>query len=215
MTNSNPSSRPLEFWRWFAANQARFRSVEGPSKEALLDELGEHLEAYCAGLFFEIGGTPGGTTELIITAEGRRSLFGAVRELIASAPVLDGWELIAFKPAQGSDFVTNYEGARVDPKACWFLPLESPSDPERLGLRVGCPTFDPSLRRDFGNAMLIVLDTVLGELRAADEIGYVEVVELCAAPAEEGFIELPELPQYLDWWKSKRAAKPPARPGAH
>jgi hypothetical protein len=61
------------------------------------------------------------------------------------------------------------------------------------------------VRQDFENAVLAVLDTGLGELRAAEEIGHAEVGDLPAAPADHGWIELRELPQYLDWWKGKRA----------
>src|SRR4051812_9694410 len=98
---SNRIPQAVVFWRWFAKHQARFRSVEVPEKEGLLDEIQHHLHAYCPDLFFEIGGFPGGTTELIITAAGRRALFPQVRELVSAAPPIDGWSFIAFKPAQG------------------------------------------------------------------------------------------------------------------
>jgi hypothetical protein len=194
-----------EFWRWFTKNQRRFRNVEVPEKEALLDEIQEHLHEYCPDLYFEIGGMPGETTELIITAEGKQALFALVEDLIARAPALEGWSFIAFKPPHGFDFVTRYGRATVDPETCWFLPLESPSEPNRVGLRVGCPNYDATLKSDFGNAVLVVLDTALGELRAAREIAGVEVVAAPQAPEDEGFIELVELARYLDWWMARRS----------
>jgi hypothetical protein len=193
------------FWRWFAKSQSRFRDVEVAGKDALLDELQDHLHAYCDELYFEIGGMPGGTTELIITAEGKRALFPLVKELIARAPTLEGWSFIAFRPAQGFDFVTRSGRAEIDPKACWFLPLESKSSPDLLGISVGCPTFAPSLRKDFEFAVWIVLHTILGEIRVAEEVAHVEITSLPAKPEDDGFIELSELPRYLDWKKAKRA----------
>jgi len=198
-------SQASAFWRWFAKHQSRFRTVEVPQKETLLDEIQDHLHTYSPDLFFEIGGFPGGVTELIITAEGRRELFPLVWGLVGVAPQLDGWSFIAFKPAQGFDFVTEYGLAKLDPQQCWFLPLESSKNPERIGLRIGCPNFLHPTLQDFEKAALVALDTGLGELRAAEDIGHVEVERLPAEPADNGWIELVELPRYLDRWRSKRA----------
>ena len=97
------------FWSWFAANASALRTVAG-SEDLLLDRL----HGYCPELFFEIGGAPGGATELIITAEGDRSRFDAVRALVAAAPALVGWTFIAFRPPQGFAFVTRHERAEID-----------------------------------------------------------------------------------------------------
>jgi hypothetical protein len=194
------------FWQWFAENEARFRAALGrPDKGALLDEIEEHLHAFNSELFFEIGGVPGGPTELVITAAGRRALFPVVHDLVVAAPALEGWSFTALKPPQGFDFQTQFGAATVDPGTCWFLPLESAAEPTLLGLAVGCPGFVAAARQDFENAVLVAVDTGLGERRAAEEIGHVEVGPLSAAPAEEGLVELLELPAFLDWWQGQRA----------
>jgi hypothetical protein len=195
------------FWRWFSENQRRFRNVEVPEKEALLDEIQDHLHAYCDGLFFEVGGMPGETTELIVTAEAKKAFFPAVSALISRAPRLEGWSFIAFKPPQGFGFVTRSGRAEIDPRACWFLPLASKQAPDVVGIRIGCPSFDPLARKDFDFAAWIAVLTILGELRLADEVAHVDVTTLPQAPESEGFIELSELARYLDWWKRERQGR--------
>lgn len=187
------------FWLWFTANAQQLRPIEASRKEAHLDEVLEHLHAYAPKLFFEIGGAPDGPTELVITAPGDRELFHAVEALIARAPSLDGWRFIAFKPAHGFDFVTEYGATRLDPAKCWFMPLTSTRQPGQLGLRVACPDFDPDHRDDFENAVHVVLHTALGEMSAAQDIDHVEVGALPDDPEDDGYIELIELPAYITW----------------
>ena len=186
-----------QFWTWFAGNEKRFRNVETPEKEALLDELKEHLCMFNDSLWFEIGGHPDGPSELIISAQGRSELFPKVRELVEAAPTLEGWSFIAFKPAHGFDFVTRYKGLTLSPKASWFMPLESHKDAEALGLRVAYAHFDKSKEKTYLAATYVVLEAGLGELEVAEKIQHVEVCAAPSAPESAGYILLHELPQFL------------------
>jgi len=57
------------------------------------------------------------------------------------------------------------------------------------------------------NAVLVILDTGIGERSAALDIQHTEVTELPTDPASLGYIELPELADYIAWRK-KRLASP-------
>ena len=193
-----------QFWTWVVANAETLRDVcdrDAP----ILDELLEQLHAYRPGLYFELGGTPGETTELIISAEGVAERFDAVRELVAAAPALDGWEFIAFKPAHGFTFVTEHGRARIDAARSWFLPMESAARPDQLGLRLAVDDYTAEVHEDFLFAAFIVLDVGLGELSAARDIQHVAVGRTPADPAAEGYIALPELPSYIRWRAQRRA----------
>ncbi len=167
--------------------------------DALLDELQAELQAYSPGLWLEMGGHPDGPLELVISAEGDPDYFEDVRHLVAAAPETPGWRFVAFKPPQGFEFRTEYEGVIVDPDECWFLPLQSKSNPASLGLRVAVPGVTDELARTYKAAVHIVLDTGLGELIAAEAVQHLEVVPLPNSPERDGYIELRELGKYITW----------------
>lgn len=181
------------FWAWFERNESRFRNVKVPEKEPLLDELLEALHEYCPQLWFETGRADDGVSELIISAEGDRSYFSAVRTLIATAPSVAGWRFIGFKPGNGFNFDTCYGDITLSPKATWFLALRSSSDPSALGIRVGYAHYDSALEQTFVTGTFIMLECALGELALAEHVQHVEVVALPSSPETNGYLPLPEL----------------------
>jgi hypothetical protein len=196
---------PRPFWNWFATARHRLERFSDSRDDALLDELQAELQSYSPGLWFDVGGHPDGPLELVISAEGDPDYFEDVRRLVAAAPETPGWRFVAFRPPQGFEFRTEYEGVIVDPGECWFLPLLSKSKPASLGLRVAVPGFTDELARSYKAAVYIVLDTGLGELIAAESVQYLEVVPLPDAPAIDGYIELRELGKYITWREQREA----------
>lgn len=201
-----PSHHPkiAAFWKWFQSQNAHLLAMSGTSDAAWDDALTQ-LKRIDSRLWFEVSEVVNGKREWIFTAEGRRELFPIVEALVAAAPSLPAWKFVALKPAEGFDFITEYEGIRLDPKTLWFLPMSAASQPTMLGLRVGIPDLDPSHERQATNGVLIILDTALGERESSTAIQHVEVVALPPNPAEHGYIELPELPDYLAWRKKRNS----------
>jgi hypothetical protein len=103
-----------------------------------------------------------GFVSLSLQPRGYQEDFPLVKAIIACAPNIRGWSFIALKPPMGFDFTTNYEGILFDPSSMWFLPLVSNSRPQELGLRVGVPNLIPAIKRQAGNAVLVILDTAFG-----------------------------------------------------
>jgi hypothetical protein len=112
----------------------------------------------------------------------------------------------------GFGFQTTYEGVTFDPRSMWFLPLESGSNPAALGLRVGIPDFECVQEQIAKNAVLVILDTALGERSAASDIQHVEVAALPSKPENQGYIELTDLVDYIEWRKRKQGQSPPTPP---
>jgi hypothetical protein len=154
-------------------------------------------------LWFEVSEPDGGDREFIITAEGHTDAFPLVDTIVARAPRLAGWRFVALKPPMGFDFVTTYEAIRFDPRSMWFLPLQISSRPHDFGIRVGVPNFSDAIERQASNAVEVILDTALGERAAALYIQHVEVSNLPESPQAAGYIELYELPSYIEWRKRK------------
>lgn len=191
-----------DFWKWFTTNHSKYLTLDDKSErecEKLMDEFLEQLHRVSDGLFFQISSNQASKAELIITADGDIDFFEEVEKLVQDAPNYQDWEVIAFKPAQGTNFTTNYEGLEIDPKVCWFLPLEKEDLPDWMGLRIGIPNYSPSIEKQLLAGTYQMLDTILGEKSSATNIQYVEVDALPENPDEEGFIELKELPAYINW----------------
>ena len=184
-----------EFWIWFVAHKEEFSrlTLDDPFWDAALQRVKKVDE----NLWLELSRDSDPAREFIITAEGHVNSFPAAEELVRSAPDIAGWIFIALKPPQGFQFVTTYEGTRFDPRKMWFLPLVRESHPGDLGIRIAVAGLDCMDRRLAHNAVLVILDTAIGERSAALDIQHTEVTELPPDPQSEGYIELPELTDYI------------------
>ena len=196
---SSTSRRVVEFWSWFM-NWACEMDTSEVARKMLLEQLSDKLRQVDERLSYEVclNCMP---REFVLTVNGRVDLFDLADRMVAVAPPIDGWAIIALKPAAGFSFRTTYEGIEYDPKTMWFLPLTSESNPGAIGIRVGIPDYDPSRERQARNVVDIILRTGLGERSAAVDVQHVEVGSLPVKLAEEGFIELPELAGYIKWKK--------------
>lgn len=198
-------SREEKFWEWFLKNREKYYSVSQMEdlrlKEKLLNEFLDQLHEYSDKLYFEIGRMPDDTQELIITAEGDANYFGEVEDLVAHAPKIPNWKIIAFKQPADSIFVTQYEGLELNPSSMWFMPLDKKSDPTSFGLRVCLENYTERHRDLFLAGVYKVLDTLIGEKSSGADIKYLDVGKCPEDPESKGLIELVELPAYMSWRK--------------
>jgi hypothetical protein len=204
MGMASESSNIQTFWRWFADHQPELHALSH-AEEAFWDVALEHLKKVDGRLWFELSEKEeeDDCRDFVVTAEGYVEAFPVVEALIAVAPAIEGWRFLALKPAMGFDFTTRYEGVLFDPGLLWFLPLGNPPRADYLGLRIAIPGLQPADERRAHNAVLVILDTALGERSAALDIQYTEVIALPPEPESLGYIELPELAEYISWRKRK------------
>ena len=188
----NGNTRIRDFWQWFANHLSEFNSLSN-SDEPFWDLAVEQIKKVNERLLFELSEAGSATRELIVTAEGHVEAFPIAETLVSLAPRIEGWVFVALKPPIGFEFTTRYEGTLFEPRRMWFLPLNSPSQPQSLGLCVGIQGLASMDETSAHNAVLVILDTALGERSAALDIQYTEVSELPANPESLGYIELPEL----------------------
>ncbi len=198
-----------EFWDWFKKHNKSYLfvdEVDEDVREQLLNDLQDHLHEYCDQLYFQVGGMPGEDQDLIITAEGNSDFFEQVETLVNNAPVIDNWKFVAFIQQINDLDTTNFEGVELRPREMWFLPLESAGMPKSIGIRVCTPNYDiVKESKWFKAAVYKVLDAVLGEKSFAMDIDHIAFGLLPTNPAEQGMIELSELPAYVKWKKSKQS----------
>jgi len=194
-----------EFWAWFATHNLEFSKL-GTADEPFWDLALERLKKVDENFWFELSRDRHPSREFIVTTEGHVESFHTAEELVRLAPEIKGWAFIALKPAQGFRFTTNYEGTEFDPRQMWFLPLENESRPGDLGIQIALPGLDRMDKALAHNAVLVILDTGLGERSAALDVQYTEVTHLPTDPESEGYMELPELADYIAWRKNRLAS---------
>jgi hypothetical protein len=190
-----------QFWQWFQAHLAELNRLTGPS-DAFWDVALGKLKHIDKNLAFEVGILVDARRDLVVTAQGHIDAFPLVEAIVANAPPVSNWVFTALKPPMGFAFTTTYEGIEFDPRKMWFLPLKHAVRPMALGLRLFIPGFEPRIKREAENAIMIILDTALGE-RMAALVDHVEVAELPSSPEDEGYIRFYDLPKYIEWYMRK------------
>lgn len=198
--------RIREFWSWFAAHQSELSRLLTP-QERFWDVVLEQIKKVDAHLAFELSRDCHPAREFVITAGGHVDSFSIAEELVGLAPDVEGWTFVALKPAQGFKFKTTYEGIDFDPRRMWFLPLDSASRPMALGIRVGVPDLHCINKATAHDAVLVILETGIGERSAALDIQHTEVTDLPSDPPSLGYIELCELADYIKWRKTRVTAR--------
>jgi hypothetical protein len=166
--------KEAQFWSWFDRNRLILADRNHPEFKPKLDELLDQLHGYCPHLYFEIGGHPEDSQrELIINAQGRKEYFATAEKLIQSAPKFENWTLIALTPPKDREFISRHEdGVEIDTREVWFKPLENKENPEKLGFRFFVKDFNEDKKDTYYYAMYIILDSILGERSAAEDVDF-------------------------------------------
>ncbi len=163
-----------DFWRWFLAHESQFFEfdpVTVPERERLFDKLAAELNKLDPDLVFEFG-PPETKREFVISAGGIKRAFPAVVSLVAAAPTLDRWEVIAFRPRRTLHIV-EFGGKRVDPRDVQVTLLDNGEN--GLALNYFIPGFsehDVALKQ----IGYLLLDEALGEYDVETRLGLIKML---------------------------------------
>jgi hypothetical protein len=195
MSNSKTIS---EFWRSFQKNSEALSQID-TADDPVYDELLERLQQIDAGLYFEFSAQPG-QCELLITADGDRTLFACVDDIVSAAPQVKGWKIFALKPKLGFPETVEWEGFKISIAEVVFDPMDS--EDGELGLRLLIPKLNEEDFEDAHNGLLRAIDHGLGEREFSESIQHTEVAAL-EGPASE-YIPLTDLESFIQWRKKQR-----------
>jgi len=199
-------AREREFWEWFAANEARYRAFVpgGPERDALFAELTRRLGRVRRGVRFAFDApdeaNPDEPRELVLSADGNRDLFPAVRRLADAAPppdALPGWKVVAFRPrVRDLAGVALLLGETVIGADDLWLALKPRGD--RIDLDLYLRGLLEASEREIQKACLLLLDYALGEYDVGTKVGALDIHALPEDPAGSGLIPYPRLPEEFD-----------------
>ena len=191
---------PSTFWNWFREFAKRLLVDEIP--ESLQDELLSQLHSFDDRLYFLLS-TNATPKELIITAEGNEAAFPAADRLVAAAPTLPGWTFYSLKPPMGFDFCHTDGPISLDVARLWFMPTVSSDRPADLGIVLGLPDADFVLEHQSVDTAFTILEVAIGERSCTRDIAHVAVNDLPDDPDANGYLKLPQLPEYVAFHKRR------------
>jgi len=194
------NNSPSIFWNWFRESAKRFLDDELP--ESLQDELLSQLHSFDDRLYFLLS-TNATPKELIITAEGDEAAFPAADRLVAAAPTLPGWTFCSLKPPMGFDFRHTDGPISLDVEQLWFMPTVSSDLPAALGIVLGLPDADFVLEHQSVDTAFTILEVAIGERCCTRDIAHVAVNDLPDDPNANGYLRLPQLPEYVAFHKRR------------
>ncbi len=182
MLNNNfkLNSPESKFWTWFERENKRFLNIQkldSVSLEKHLDEILSELHKYDENLGVQVGGKSNETTELIITAGGNEEYFEKVNNLIAVAPKIDNWSIIAFMPPVDFDKI-DFDGYSISINDLSFSEtLLGEIEFDEVAVTIKVRDYDKKKEYDsFKSAIYKILSLVIGE-KLYGYIVYVDIKE--------------------------------------
>jgi hypothetical protein len=192
-----------DFWGMFLKYQSvlDFKSPNNPVYDKILQEL----QKIDPGLYFEYSNKLEEKV-LIITAEGKRTLFPIVDSIVAQAPDISGWKIFALRPKEGFPVIASYEGFTIKISDVFFYDLES-EDSNDLGIEFIVPGLkDVDILKCHG-ALLIATDHGLGERRFAESVIGTRVIPLPEGADVRKYLPLTELESFIIFREKKLGIK--------
>jgi hypothetical protein len=89
-------TREQVFWSWFTKNESSLFDFK-EAQEPIFEALRAQLEKVCPDLTFELSSIIDGKRGFIVSAEGLKSAFPAVEQLVNLAPSLPRWHFLKFR----------------------------------------------------------------------------------------------------------------------
>jgi len=175
-----------EFWDWFQS-PAGLRTVEAaaaavPSAESQ-KALQDAVQRVNPGLTWGLApkGDDGSPGEFEIGAGGVRDLIPTVRSLVASAPTIEGWSIVAFKqPVEDFSLKLGPTGDEIDSQA--LRVSATPLKDGRVDVEVFVPVPAGCPQQTIAELGFIFLDHTLGEYAVMTRLAEISFDSILVAP---------------------------------
>ena len=198
-----------EFWKWFQKNETNLFAFE-KNQEAVFDNLGTQMSKVHESLTFEFGPVENGRREFVISADGDKKAFPAVEKLYATAPKLDRWMFIKFRPRR-IPMGVDYGGVKVKPDDvhCTIEP-----DRGKAGITVFIRGYKAEQHNIYGGIAFLMLDQALGEYDVETKVGFVET-KSSSSPSELEKKPIEQAAKVFDeFWKFQEGNTNRVKPGS-
>jgi hypothetical protein len=182
------------------------------AREDASRELGEAVRKVAPEVTLEFGPSPeGGPFDLTVSADGRPERVDAVKDFVAAAPALPGWNVVAFRARMeiADTIEIAIEGERVGPADIRFRVRED-EDGLELTLHVGGLTRANRKIRGLGASLLA--EHAVGERDSLTLLSSLQIEPLPEDPVSQGLHPFGELVSVFDEAKGRRYPPPGSLP---
>ena len=167
------STPELKFWKWFESNNEMLFSFE-QNQEPIFNKLSEAMSQVNPELTFEFSPIrENGKREFVISAGGIKSAFPAVEKLFESAPELERWSFIKYRPRRNPLNDLTYEGKSISATEVHYN-LYNDEDENKVGIIIFLDGYNEEQHNIYGNLGYLFLDEALGEYDVETKLGFIE-----------------------------------------
>jgi hypothetical protein len=196
-----------DFWKWFSRHWDEVFHLER-DRDRIFAALDRELKAVNPHLTFEFSAERNGKREFVVSADGISEAFPAVQRLVAAAPPLERWKIVAFRQRKalrtknGPAFYMEYEGYKLQADDVFFRAAQTAGG--KIGLELFVRNYTPNDER-IQYAVFLMLDCALGEYDVETRIGSIEIKPLPEPSRRAPMQSFYELPQTVDsYYTAKR-----------
>ena len=183
------------FWDWFTKYSDKYFHFE-TNQDVLFQQLKAQLNRIDVNLVFEFSPIfANGTREFVISADGIKSSFPSVVNLVEKAPNINNWAIIAFRQPRKGITQINYENLVVKFEDVYF---RFAKDNGQIALELHIRRFYESA--ELTGATYILLDNILGEYSTTMDISSIDKKILYEVNIENLF-PIQYLPQIITSYK--------------
>ena len=159
------------FWSWFRRNETRLFNFEQDIVR-VFNELSAAMQKVNTDLTYEFSPVrANGKREFVISAGGIKAAFPAVEALYETAPTLDRWEWVKFRPRQSEMTDITFGDRTIPFKEVHYLMAK---DNDKIGIVLFFDGYSDEERDEFDNIGYLYLDQVLGEYAVETQVGFIE-----------------------------------------
>jgi hypothetical protein len=173
------SSREAAFWTWFAkeevrlANEARAKDPRGA-----MMEISGHLEAIDPGAVGELAIQPDEMHPhtLVVSANGDTKAFPVVKKIVAAAPPLTKWKVVAFRQRREVGQSLQLDG--FEAKQADFFFREAGRAGGKVNVEVLVKGMNDGNQKIVQQAAFLMLDHLVGEYDVETKLAGISVKPL-------------------------------------
>lgn len=187
------ASPEADFWKWFTANEPTLFSWES-DRDATFAKRAVAMQKIHPDLTFEFGPIINEKREFVISTGGIKAAFPAVEALYTSAPALERWEWIKFRPRRLplNDIELGGKSVRVE-EVHYMLAR----DEQKIGIVLFFDGYDKEKNDAFMPIGYLFLDEALGEFVVETQVGFIDFQSRDSKYFQDAY-PLRDLPAHFD-----------------